>query len=504
MTAGPARTARSRRKSSFVPNKFFHRPPRRLFLGVAGYPPAGTAPRVTTQASATARGAWPERPSVRGLLHLWRVRGLRRLVLVRMLSSFGDGALQGALAVSVLFNPEHQTQPAGIAAGFALLLLPYSVIGPFAGALLDRWSRRRVIMWASVIRAGLVGLVALQLASGSPTGILFGTALLIMGLGRFVGSGLSASLPHTVAPDSLVGANSLATTAGAVCTALGGGYAIVTRGLLGQSNGPTATVTASVVLFYLTAAVITAKFNPRELGPNETDEAARPVRAILQGFTSALHHIRRRPTIGFAITVVMAVRFGFGLCTLIVLLLFRNYFTVSTPLLRTGATGIGEVLGVGAVGVLAGAVITAPVVRRIGSTRYVTYLLTVTAVLVLGFGSQFTTWSTLLTTFVVAYAFQSSKVCMDSVIQAEADDAYLGRVVALYDTANNICYVLAFAVGVLILPATGKSVAAVFVVTALFLITAVVYPLALSRSVRSAAGAASLAHAGTSGTTSRT
>ena len=86
-----------------------------------------------------------------------------------MLSSFGDGAAQGALAVLVLFSPERQTQPAGIAAGFALLLLPYSVIGPFAGALLDRWSRRRVIMSASMIRAVLVGWVALQVASGLPT-----------------------------------------------------------------------------------------------------------------------------------------------------------------------------------------------------------------------------------------------------------------------------------------------------------------------------------------------
>jgi len=30
-----------------------------------------------------------------------------------------------------------------IAAGFLVLLLPYSIIGPFAGALLDRWDRHR-------------------------------------------------------------------------------------------------------------------------------------------------------------------------------------------------------------------------------------------------------------------------------------------------------------------------------------------------------------------------
>lgn len=139
---------------------------------------------------------------MRGLLHLWKVSGLRRLVYVRVLSAFGDGAFQGALAVLVLFSPERHTDPAEIAAGFAVLLLPYSIIGPFAGALLDRWSRRRVIVWANLIRCALVAIVAIQIAAKLPSIILFITALLIMGVGRFVGSGLSASVPHTVAQDS--------------------------------------------------------------------------------------------------------------------------------------------------------------------------------------------------------------------------------------------------------------------------------------------------------------
>ncbi len=158
------------------------------------------------------------RPSVRGLGHLLQVRALRRLVFVRLLSSFGDGAFQGALAVLVLFSPERKSDPAEIALGFIVLLLPYSLIGPFAGALLDRWSRRRVIVWANLIRCLLVGIVAVQIAAGLPYIVLFITALLITGVGRFVGSGLSASMPHTVAKDSLVGANALATTSGAIAT----------------------------------------------------------------------------------------------------------------------------------------------------------------------------------------------------------------------------------------------------------------------------------------------
>lgn len=424
------------------------------------------------------------RPSVRGLGHLLQVRGLRRLVYVRLLSSFGDGAFQGALAVLVLFSPERQSEPAEIAAGFVVLLLPYSIVGPFAGALLDRWSRRRVIVWANLIRCLLVGIVALQIAADLPNIVLFVTALLIMGVGRFVGSGLSASMPHTVAKDSLVGANALATTSGAIATAAGGGYAIALRGLLGDANGRVAIVTATVLLFYLASALIALRFRLMELGPDETDEPAQTFRAVLQGFASGLHHVIARPTVGLAVLVVMAVRFNFGMCTMVVLLLFQKYFTEPLWVLRPGPAGIAEVLAVGALGVFSGAVITAPVVRRLGRTRWLVILLTVVSVLVLIFGSRFTIWSTLVTTFAVGFAYQSSKVCMDSVVQADSDDAYVGRVFALYDTANNLSYVLAFCLGVLIVPSRGNGLGAVVLVAVVFLVTGWGYGWAMRRLMR--------------------
>ena len=435
---------------------------------------------MTPELPSTTGGA-AARPSVRGLLHLWQVRGLRRLVFVRVLSAFGDGAFQGALAVLVLFSPERQTDPAEIAAGFAVLLLPYSIIGPFAGALLDRWSRRRVIVWANLIRCALVAIVAVQIAAKLPSIILFVTALLIMGVGRFVGSGLSASVPHTVAQDSLVGANALTTTAGAVATAIGGGYAIGMRSMLGEASSRVAVITGSVLIFYLAAALIATRFKLMELGPDETDEPAQPLLAVLEGLTSALHHVWKRPTVGAAILVVMAVRFCFGMCTLVVLLLFQKYFTESLWIFRTGAPGIAEVLAVGAIGVFSGAVITAPVVRKLGRTRWLVILLSVTSVLVVAFGVQFTIWSTLVTTFVVGFAYQSSKVCMDSVVQADSDDAYVGRVFALYDTANNLCYVGAFILGAALVPANGAGTGAVFLVGGIFLFTGLTYGFAMSR-----------------------
>lgn len=97
-------------------------------------------------------------------LSLWRaIHGLPdfgRLVWVRLLTQFSDGLFQAGLAGALLFNPEREAEPWAIAGAFAVLFLPYSAIGPFAGALLDRWDRRAVLICANLIRVLLVALVA--------------------------------------------------------------------------------------------------------------------------------------------------------------------------------------------------------------------------------------------------------------------------------------------------------------------------------------------------------
>jgi len=59
--------------------------------------------------------------------------GFRRLFAVRLFSQASDGIFQVALASTILFSPERAPSAGAIAAGFAVLLLPFSVLGPFAG-----------------------------------------------------------------------------------------------------------------------------------------------------------------------------------------------------------------------------------------------------------------------------------------------------------------------------------------------------------------------------------
>lgn len=114
--------------------------------------------------------------SVRGLPDFWR------LLQLRMASQFGDGLFHAGLAGALLFNPERASRPMAIAGAFAVLFLPYSLLGPFAGALMDRWDRRLVLIAANVGRVLAVAIVGICLAIGAGDFPVLCGALLANGL----------------------------------------------------------------------------------------------------------------------------------------------------------------------------------------------------------------------------------------------------------------------------------------------------------------------------------
>jgi MFS family permease len=69
------------------------------------------------------------------------------------MGQFTDGIFQSALASFILFSPERQASALNAALAFAVVLLPYSLIGPMVGTILDRFSRQRAIFFANLARA---------------------------------------------------------------------------------------------------------------------------------------------------------------------------------------------------------------------------------------------------------------------------------------------------------------------------------------------------------------
>ncbi|MCZ2827403.1 MFS transporter [Modestobacter sp. VKM Ac-2986] len=408
--------------------------------------------------------------------HLLLRGDFRRLLATRLSSQFGDGVFQAALAGTVLFNPSQATDPVDVAAGFAVLLLPYSLVGPFAGVWLDRWSRRQVLMVANLVRAVLVlGVAALILAGVTGPGF-YVAGLLVFSVNRFVLSALSAGLPHVTDEPSLVSANALTTTSGAIAAVLGGGLAIGSTELAGSGAGSYALLALVSAVPYLVASAVVSGFPRPYLGPDHLTLAATvSARDVLHGMVAGARHMLAHPPATAVLSVMAVHRVFYGLLTLMTLLLYRNEFTDESGLFPGGLAGLGEVLAAGAAGTLLAAAVTPAAVRRWGKAPWVIGLLLLAGVGQLVLGGLFTPPAVVAAVLTLGFVAQGIKICVDTTLQESVDDDFRGRVFSAYDTLFNVTYVVALLVGALLLPASGVSWPVLIAVGAGYLLTALAF-----------------------------
>jgi MFS family permease len=408
--------------------------------------------------------------------------GFRRLFAVRLAGQFGDGVFQAGLAGAVLFDPEREAHAADIAAGFTVLLLPYSLIGPFAGVYLDRWSRQRVLVVANLVRGiGVLG-VAVEIAAGVAGIAFYASALVIISISRFVLSALSAAQPHVVADAELVTANALSTTGGAVIAAAGGGVAIGVRALLGDSNGDYAVIAAAAIVPYLLAATLGRRFARPDLGPSDAERAARETPGeVLRGLIAGARLVRDTPPVANGLAAIGVQRLCFGIWTVTSVLLYRNYFT-DHGFFRAGLAGIGQVVATLAAGAALAALVTPAAFRHLGGVWWPAAMLGSSAIFVLVLGLPFRPGLVVALGLLLGFTAQAVKISVDTIVQHYIVDAFRGRVFALYDMLFNIALVVAAVLTAAVLPQDGHSPAAVVVVAVGWAATAVGYVMSSRRT----------------------
>lgn len=407
---------------------------------------------------------------------LLTARWFRRLYATRLVSQTADGVFQASLASAVFFNPDHQTDPKQAAAGFVVLLLPYSLVGPFAGVFLDRWSRQRVLVRANIVRAVFVAGTAAVLATTGARGVVFYlTALLALSVNRFYLSALSASLPHVVRRQELLLANSVTTTSGTFVTVVGLGIGLLIRHLAGPGDDGNAVIAGTSIAVYLAAAAVAATMPVRLLGPEEQGgPLGAAVRAVARGLVAGARHVRSRPAAARALAAIAGSRLLFGMSTIGTLLLYRNYFH-DQGVLRAGLVGLGQVFAVSAVGYAVAAVVTPAVTQALAKTRWIVLVVSLAGVSQLALGLPFAMAPLLAGALILGFTTQGTKICVDTIVQEEIADDFRGRVFSFYDTAFNLTFVVAAVVAAFVLPPDGKSYPVLVGISVGYLLIAAAY-----------------------------
>ncbi|MGK4582100.1 MFS transporter [Kitasatospora sp. HPMI-4] len=409
---------------------------------------------------------------------LLRGRDFRRLLTARVLSQLSDGVFQVSLASYVIFSPERQTSPADIASVLAVLLLPFSVIGPFAGVMLDRWRRRQVLYLGNLARCGLGLVTGGLLLARAPEWLFLAAALLVTALNRFILAGLSAALPRVVETGQLVTANALSPTAGTIAAACGGGAGFLVHQIMPPGPQADAALVTLAALLYLSAGLTARRIPQGLLGPDphpgrpalhrELGQAARELAA-------GVRHLVRdcRPAVA-ALAAVTVSRFCYGILVVSVLMLSRYSF--NAPGDSTGGMAtLGKAVAASAVGFFLAALISPWCTRRLGLAGWLTACAASAAVFVPALGLWFAPGPSLAAALLLGLVTQGIKICADTLVQESVEDEFRGRVFALYDVLFNAAFVAAAGVTALVLPLDGRSVAVVVGTALVYALTAVAY-----------------------------
>lgn len=408
-----------------------------------------------------------------------RDRRFQRLLGVRVSGTVADGLLEAALTSFVLFSPTHQPTPAKILSAFVILLLPYSLVGPFVGVLIDRWQRQRILLLTTFMRALLLVGVAVIVGAGNSGALLGLVVLASLGVGRFVSAALSASLPHVVDDGLLVPANAIAPTAGTLTSVLGGLVGVSISTLLGGRIGASVVIILVASLWHLVAAMFARRIPPTELGPDALRR--KTLFEVLHWLWSGLRHLWERPHAARAIVRIATHRVAFGGATLLVLLLTRNSFNAAGQ--STHALGeFSLVIGFAGAGALLGALLTPLVVERVGVVRWARAVLGVSAVAVAlpYILAAREPWSSLampevlVGSTLIGFAGQCVKISSDTIVQTAVADSHRGRVFALYDMALNFGTIAGTALAAVTVPMSGRSPAFALAVGVLLLLASAI------------------------------
>ncbi|KUO21427.1 MFS transporter [Streptomyces dysideae] len=409
---------------------------------------------------------------VRDLRVLLRFRNFRRLLAVRLLSQGADGVYQVALATYVVFSPEKQTSAAAIASAMAVLLLPYSLVGPFSGVLLDRWRRRQVLLYGGLLRAVLASVTAILMIAAVPDWLFYVSALCVTAVNRFVLSGLSAALPRVVDDERLVIANSLSPTAGTLAATAGGGLAFVVRLVVSDSDAAVVLLGAAL---YLCSGLASLRMSRELLGPDRA--LVQPgLGAALSGtardLVAGVRHLAApaRREAAWALFSMTLMRFCYGALLVMLLMLCRYSFSTTAD---DGLALLGLALGISGAGFFAAAVLTPWAAGWLGSGRWIMVCAAAAAILEPALGLPFATTPMLTAAFVLGLTTQGAKIATDTIVQSSVDDGFRGRIFSVYDVLFNVAFVGAAGVAALMLPPDGRSVPLVVTVAVVYAAVAV-------------------------------
>lgn len=363
--------------------------------------------------------------------------GFRRLWLSHVVSTFGDSVT----ALALLLTAQRLTgSTAAVATTAIAIALPQLLFGLVSGVLVDRWDRRRIMVYSDLVRAGLVlGFIAIT--SADLMWLLYVIAFVQATVGTLDNPARAAVLPQIVrdstdeseqgAGSNLLAANSFFQSSAIVSGVLGTATAGVVAGL-------TSTMTALFALdavTYLVSSTLVAKLVLDKTVRRKTREAANRIWSELRSGLRLVTSSRSLRTVLVGAGVVML-----GLGAVNVLMVPFIVDELAVPETWFGLLEAAQVSSM----VLAGLLVAA-MGKRLRPGVLLPVGLTGIAVFVAAMSLASNVWHLIGLLFAVGWFVSPTQGAVSAIIQSEVPSVSLGRVSSSLGTVVTTAQVVSMA-----------------------------------------------------------
>ena len=338
--------------------------------------------------------------------------------------------------VAVLSLAIADTHSGAVISGIMLSrAIPAVLVGPFAGILLDRFDRRKIMIASDTIRA-FIALGFIAAIRYQQTWLLYVLSALLMAASPFFTSGRSAILPAIATDEELHTANSLTQTTGWLTLAVGayfGGTAVANFGYqLAFIFNSLSFVVSAFCIWQLRS--LTGHFRAADFGPPSDKPGLNETKVVRpwSEYRAGLQYMISSPLILGIGLIAVGWASGGGAAQVL--------FTLFSELVfKRGPSGLGQLWGVAGVGLLIGGIIG----NRLGKTiSFDSYKKTVFFCYLAHGGayilfSQMHDWAWALFFMCLSRAAVAvSSVLNWSNLLRHVDDRFRGRVFSTIETMN--------------------------------------------------------------------
>ncbi len=396
---------------------------------------------------------------------LFRIRDFRLLWTGQAVSNFGDALTNLAL----LLTAQRLTgSTAAVATTAIAVALPSLLFGMVAGAYVDRWNRKRVMIVSDLFRTSFV-LLFLLVTTPDRMWLLYTVAFIQAALGTFFTPAKSAFLPRIVGAEHLLAANSISQMTQIVLGLLGTAVA----GLIAATQDTLAAAYLLDAATFLVSLTVIALI--RTDGTPERDSGTRHLWDDVRAGVAAA---TRSPVLLGVMIGAGIVMFGLGAVNVLLI-----PFVVEV--LAVPETWFAGIEASQVVSMVAASALVAALATRIRPTTLISWALSGLGVLVAAMALATAPWHLMIVLFAVGWLITPLQASVSTLVQTEVPDEMRGRTGAALNTVVTASQVTSMALAGVAAAAVG--VRWVFVIAGAVAVLSGIVTAALFRNAEVAA-----------------